>query len=577
MATDSTQTKHKSDETEAKHQYDVDVVVVGAGPIGLTTACALRHHGVDCRIFEEEPKPKPYSRANNVWARGQELLDSVGLRGPLAENSYLIEKQTLFIEGKPLDTVQLDEVSSPFAKALYSGQDVIEKTLSTQAGSRGREVERARKVTDIAPDDDGVYVTIEDVSDGNGPKAPLERLRCRYLIGADGSEGTVRKAIGLEYTTERFDKRATRQIDAKLSWQRSTEPDQLWFFVYHNGFAGVLPIWGGYHRLFFLEDSDEMPDRKPTLEEMQAHGREITGDDTLTFSDPIWFSHGRFEHGVSPKYRVGNIFLAGDAGHKTLPIGGQGMNAGFHDAVGLAWRLAMALKGHATDVVLESYGGERQGQHEELDEKQAQGFEQLVYRNRLGDAALSLAGRTIPDMGSKIFGSDDLQQLSVSYRKSELNEEHLSGLLQGLHPNTPLAGDRAPDATVNGEDGEDVQLFSQIYNPDGKSWGWALLAFDGRKEGEGAALLAALGAVAGWDWVRPRLITAAPDTAGELAATSVPKLSDLDAAAHSAYGLDGTPALVLVRPDGHIAFRGAANKPEQLVKFCEKAFGKAKA
>ncbi len=75
--------------------------------------------------------------------------------------------------------------------------------------------------------------------------------------------------------------------------------------------------------------------------------------------------------------------------------------------------------------------------------------------------------------------------------------------------------------------------------------------------------------------MRPRLILAAPSH--ELAATSVPKLSDLDAAAHGSYGLDGTPALVLMRPDGHIAFRGAAKHAEQLVKFCEKAFGKADA
>ena len=565
----ATTQNHKPDQ----NQYDVDVIVVGAGPIGLTTACALRHHGVNCRIFEERPQPKPNSRANNVWARGQELLDSIGAREPLAKQSYLIEKQTLFIDGKPLDAVELDEVASPFPKVFYSGQDVIEKTLSDQVESQGSAVERARKVVDIAPDDDGVYVTIEDASEGDGPKAAPERLRCRFLVGADGTEGTVRKSVGLEYTTEKFPHRVTRQIDAKLSWKRSTEADQLWFFVYHNGFAGVLPVWGGYHRLFFLEDDAGIPDRDPTLEEMQEHGREITGDETLTFSDPIWFSTGRFKHGVSPHYRKGRIFLAGDAGHHTLPIGGQGMNAGFHDAVGLAWRLAMALEGHAQDVVLDSYDGERQGQHEELDEKQAQGFRQLVYRNRLEDAALHVAGRTVPDLGARIFGSDDLQQLAVNYRKSELNEDHLTGLLAGLHPKTPVAGDRAPDATVTDGNGTEITLFSQIYNPDGQSWGWALLAFDGREKAASAELVAAVSQVAHWNWVRPRLILAAD----EPVATSATCLSDLDGAAHAAYGLDGTPALVLIRPDGHIAFRGAAKHSEQLVKFCEKAFGKAQA
>ena len=234
----------------------------------------------------------------------------------------------------------------------------------------------------------------------------------------------------------------------------------------------------------------------------------------------------------------------------------------------------MALQGHAQPVVLDSYDGERQGQHEDLDDVQASGFKQLMYRNRLEDAALDLAGRVIPDLGAKIFGTDDLQQLAVTYRKSELNEDHLNGFGH-LRGDAVQAGDRAPDATVTDGHGGEVQLFSQIYNPDGWSWGWSLLAFDGREAKAAPELLAALGQVAGWEWVRPRLILAAPDA--QLAATSVPQLSDLDGAAHSAYGLDGSPALVLVRPDGHIAFRGAANAPEKLVKFCEKAFGPASA
>ncbi len=75
--------------------YDVDIVIVGAGPIGLMTACALGHHGIQFRLFEEKPKPKPYSRANNVWARPQELLESIGVRAALAEKSYLIKEQTV--------------------------------------------------------------------------------------------------------------------------------------------------------------------------------------------------------------------------------------------------------------------------------------------------------------------------------------------------------------------------------------------------------------------------------------------------------------------------------------------------
>ena len=314
-------------------------------------------------------------------------------------------------------------------------------------------------------------VTVQHVDDDGQPNGRTEELRCRYLVGADGDKGFVRKALGLDFPTVKLTGRALRQIDAKLEWQRSTDADQIWFFIYHNGFAGVLPVWEGYHRMFFLEDEDAMPDRKPTCEELQTRGREITGDETLTFTDPIWLSHSKFQHGVADHYFKGRVYLVGDAGHFTLPIGGQGMNAGMHDAVGIAWRLAMTIAGQASPVVLQSYDGERRGEHADLDESQTKGFRRLVYRNRVEDALLDAAGKLVPNLGSKLFGSDDLQQLSVAYRGSLLSEDHLK-LRQALRKGVPHAGDRAPDADLIDSDGRTVSLFPLLYNAEGQSWGW---------------------------------------------------------------------------------------------------------
>ena len=158
----------------------------------------------------------------------------------------------------------------------------------------------------------------------------------------------------------------------------------------------------------------------------------------------------------------------------------------------------------------------------------------------------------------------------MNYPESTLNEDHLGGLARLLHAKAPRAGDRAPDAAVVSGDCAS-SLFPHLYNPDGRSWGWALLAFDGPERDTSADLEAALDAVAGWDWVRPRLVLAAPSQeAGEDGVTT---LFDLDALAHRAYGLEGQAALVLVRPDGHIAFRGPADRPELLRGYCQKVFG----
>ena len=552
-------------------RFDADVIIVGGGPIGLTTACALAHHGVDCLLIEQRRAPKPWSRANNLWARPQELLAAIGVRDALAEKSYRITQVNTLLNGRTIDPVEIADVPSPFGPVLYSGQDVIETTLAEQAASKGARIERGSKITGFEQQTDGVSVTLATVGedDAHETTGPERTLRCRYLVGADGAKSLVRRLLGLDFEPQRLPNCMNRQVDAKLSWRRSTDFDHLWFFYYPRGFCGVLPVWGGYHRLFFLADDTGIPDRDPTLDEMQAIAREVTGDETLTLSDPQWLTHSRFQHGAAAHYAKGRVFLVGDAGHLSLPAGGQGMNAGFHDAVGLAWRLAMVLDGKGTATLLGSYDVERGGEHRRLDAQQRRGFRNSVYRGRLKDAAMDVAARFLPNIGTLIQGSGDLQQLTVRYPDSPLSEDHLGGLSGLAHRRPPKAGERAPDAAVILRNGKSTTLFAHLYNPDGISWGWSLLAFDGRNGDALPQLRRAAVDVAGWTWIRPRYVLAAAIGAPDGGLV----LSDLDGEAHAAYGIADSAALVLVRPDGHIAFRGRADRPDLLRAYCEKLFG----
>ncbi len=571
--------KSSIDERTDGSDYDTDVAIVGAGPIGLALACALRHHGVHCRIFERREGRSGDSKGHNLNARSQELLDAIGVRDAIAAKSHPAPEAHILIDRKPLARLETRGSGSPYDVALFSSQGTIEGVLADAVEERGGRVERGRPVLRVEEDDGGVDVVVGHAGDdGVGgedegdPRKP-ERLRCRYLVGADGVKGTVRKAVGLDFPLTRMEGRATRQIDAKLTWRRSTDFDQAWFFLYRGGFAGVMPVWEGQYRLFFLEDDAEMPDREPTLAEMVDRAREITGDETFTLTDPVWFSYGRFSHGVAAAYARGRVFLAGDAGHHTLPIGGQGMNAGLHDAVGLAWRLAMTLAGEGGPAVLGSYSPERQGAHAALGEQQVTGFKQLMYRGRVTDAAVKAVSGLIPNLASRVFGGSDLQQLTVAYPKSALSEDHVSWL-NPARRGAPRAGERAPDASVTTATGEAIRLFERIYNPDGQSWGWCLLAFDGRERDARQDLSRAIEGVAGSSWVRPHLVLADPlATDGRPGARAC--LFDLDGIAHGAYGLEGTPTLVLIRPDGHIAFRSPADDPGRLQAYCRKVAGNA--
>ena len=189
-----------------------------------------------------------------------------------------------------------------------------------------------------------------------------ETVCTRWLVSCEGGASLARKAAGLDFRPERLKGRFIRQIDARLRWSRTLRPGHASFFLKHDGYMGILPLSDGYHRMFALSDDAGAPaERDPTLEEMQTILREVAEDPTATLSDPVWFSHGHFNHGVAPSFRRNRILLAGDSGHMTLPIYGQGMNTGMQDVFNLGWKLAYVSRGWAPEALLDSYDAPNAG------------------------------------------------------------------------------------------------------------------------------------------------------------------------------------------------------------------------
>lgn len=553
--------------TQKDNEIDTDVIIVGAGPIGLTTACALAHHGVRFRIFEKAHGISGASKGHDVIARAQELLASISVWDAIAAKSYPAPFTQFMLDQVPLARLDSRGSGSPFDAVLFSNQGVIEHVLTDILTDRGIAVEYGTEAIAIRQDDDQVSIEVALVDEDGNRTGNASSVTCRYLVGADGAPGIVRKAIGLDYEVREFEGRATRQMDGNLHWRRSTKPDTARFFLFPHGFAGVLPVWEGNHRLFFLEQSDAMPSREPTREEMVTRAREVTGDPTFDLTDPTWSSYGEFSHGVSPAYAKGRVFLAGDAGHLTLPIGGQGMNAGFLDAIGIAWRLAMTLAGAGGQTILDSYNPERHGAHSSLGRQQVRGFEQLMHRNALADDLIGKVAGMVPGIGSYVFGGSDLEQLTVAYNDSPISEDHFSRL-NPKRIGAPRAGDRVPDASVATAFGHSITLFDLVYNPDGRSWGWRLLLLDGGDRKARPLLRAVEVSLRAYDWIRPVCVFADPGADTDL--DEAGDTFDLDGVAHDALGLLGLPAVVLIRPDGHIAFRCSVNSVEALQHFVDR-------
>jgi len=374
-------------------------------------------------------------------------------------------------------------------------------------------------------------------------------------VSCEGGASLARKVAGLDFEPERLKNRFIRQIDARLRWSRPRRFGHASFFLKRDGYMGILPLPGGYHRMFVLSDDAGAPaERDPTLEEMQAILREVADDPAAELSDPVWFSYGRFNHGVAPGFRQNSILLAGDAAHMTLPIYGQGMNTGMQDAFNLGWKLSYVLSGWAPEALLDSYDAERRPVREKLNAEQTRVLHALAEPSRLRQRIIRGFGAAVLSKGPAKQFAQRSSQLDIVYKDSPLNEERVRGR------NGVKAGERAPDAVLVEADGlRTVSLFEAIYGQQ-----WTLLLFDGGRDDVGHAVTSVADVIASWPQVTLRPVLAAPRAGGSVVTPG--SYFDLDRFAHQAYGL-ARPTLVLVRPDGYVAFRAAAKEGARLADY----------
>lgn len=536
----------------AEAQRDCAVLIVGAGPVGLTLANELHRWGVPFRIVDKKPKPERYSKACNLWPRSQEVFAAIGVLDRLLERSAPLHTFSLHGYGKLLGHIRMDRRPSPYGTPAFIGQNEIEQVLSDRLAEVGASVDRETKLVEVADHGDCAEAVLERAGGGR------ETVRARWLVSCEGGASVARKAAGLDFEPERLKNRFIRQIDARLRWSRSQRVGHASFFLKRDGYMGILPLPGGYYRMFVLsDDAGARAERDPTLEEMQSILREVADDPMAELADPVWFSHGRFSHGVAPRFRRSRILLAGDAGHMTLPIYGQGMNTGMQDVFNLGWKLAYVLRHWAPETLLDSYDAERRPVREKLNDEQTRVFHAIAEPSRLRQRIIHRVGAAALFKGPAQHFARRSSQLDVAYKESPLNEDRVRGR-GGVK-----VGERAPDAVVVEADGlRTVSLFAAIYGER-----WTLLLFDGGRDDVGHAVTSVAEIIAPWPQVALRPVLAAPRAGGSVVLPG--SLLDLDRFAHQAYGLD-RPTLVLVRPDGYIAFRGAAVDRAQLGGYVQR-------
>lgn len=421
----------------------VDVLVVGAGPVGLTAAVELRRRGVSCRIVDRLPERLPYAKAVGIQPRTLELWDRMGLVGDVLESAVPLRGQLVYVDGEKRETLRMalpPEVPYGFAALpQYETERILEAFLARF----GTGIERSTELVSFTQDDAGVTVLLTGRDGG-------EELRTRYLVGCDGAHSTVRKGLGLAFEGGAFPEEYML-ADVEVDWDL---PYGYTLRAVHHDAAGEvddllvgIPLPGpGRYRMSMLVPPELSAAAAPEAGDGVAHGLEGSRAPSLpdvqavldrmaprpaTASAMRWSSVFRISHRLVDRYAEGRVFVAGDSAHIHPPTGAQGMNTGIQDAWNLAWKLALAVGGQAHPGLLGSYDAERRPVGEEV------------------------VGRTVRH-ARRIAGAADQEtaallreaQLLVGYpdspvvRRSGPRTADRSGTPDGSGPGP---GDRAPD------------------------------------------------------------------------------------------------------------------------------------
>jgi 2-polyprenyl-6-methoxyphenol hydroxylase-like FAD-dependent oxidoreductase len=320
---------------------DTDVLIVGAGPTGLTLAASLLLKGATVTLVDRQAEGANTSRAAGVNARTLEVLEHIDVTRRLVKEGIEAPRFAIRDGAKKLLSIDFSGLETDYPFTLLVPQSTTERLLLDRVHELGGDVVRPKVLVSIVQDAEGVTATFEDG----------DTVRARYVVGADGMHSTVREQAGIGFTGGAYE-HSFVLADARLTGDAPT--DEVRLFWASEGLTVVAPLPNGDFRI--VAPVDEAPE-VPSLEFVQTI-LDARGPGDITVTGITWGSRFRIHHRVADTYRAGRVLLAGDAAHVHSPAGGQGMNLGIQDAVALADALSAVLGG-APDSLLDDYSARR--------------------------------------------------------------------------------------------------------------------------------------------------------------------------------------------------------------------------
>jgi 2-polyprenyl-6-methoxyphenol hydroxylase-like FAD-dependent oxidoreductase len=530
----------------------VEILIVGAGPVGLMLATELRRDGVDVLLIEQMAQRSFFCKALGVTARTLEILEDLGLVQQAIDAGVWLTGITVFNDGQLAQTMEVPATGLPYG-ALSLAQFETERLLEEGLRRRGGAVAYGWSLTGLVEQTDGVVAQLRSL------EGHRQEVRCRWLVGCDGAHSKVRHLLNLNFAGSKFPQ-TFMLADLDVTWDLPRGP--MYRF---NPTAGkqpgtslvAVPVHGvpqRYRLSMMLPEppgatlQDEAEEAAPPgLEEITERMRPLLPVGTR-LGGLRWSSRYRVSHRIVPAYSKGRIFLAGDSAHIHPPVGGQGMNTGLQDAHNLAWKLTLAARKIAACGLLESYSAERRPVGLDVVENTTRALNDVIAQK------------------IKLPGIRETQLL-IGYRNSEIVADERSG----IDPALPSAGDRAVDVDELRRPFVTHALRLRNLIGDGRH---VLLGYidNDPKELDSLADLFDLLKAATENNAAGFAITAPGQTLP--LQERVPILIDAGAQFQSNYG--ARPGMVwLIRPDGHIGWCSQSPSSSSFTAFLLRIFLKA--
>ncbi|MBV9449750.1 MAG: FAD-dependent monooxygenase [Streptosporangiaceae bacterium] len=543
------------------------VLIVGAGPSGLTLAGELARRGIGCRLIEQREARQDRSKAITLHARTLEIFEDLGIIGEVlalgapagAISVWHSTSRSARAAGAPHRLVQMTmgALPAPHPIQLNLHQHETERLLEARAARYGVGLERGVRFIGLDQDQDGVRVHLRHLANDR-----IETARFDWVVGCDGVNSSVREALGLSFEGTRYPE-SYLLADVRIDWGLSHDDAQLLLSPY--GTLMGMPLAGGLWRIVadFNLDKDGGREPEPTVAALQQL-LERRGANGAVLRELDWFSIFRLERRLVDRFRVGRVFVLGDAAHVHSAVLNQGMNTGIGDAYNLGWKLALVAGGTGQPALLDSFQDERMPIARLVLRNSHAATRMIGIRGRAADMARAWTLRVVTKSEAvRRFVQASGGQLSFRYTRSHLVTE--DGAKAGRHG--PQPGERAPytvygpagarhrsiDAIQGG--GHVLLLFASIADPDRyRRLGRIAAEVQTRCPGYLAAHV---------------VVPQEAQPAGLAEPLSV--LLDPDRMLHRVFGAR-TECLYLIRPDGYIAYRSAPADATGLGAYLDRVF-----